>query len=447
MSQHGVARVRYFEGQYLRRQDFTDEQDYHLAMRRRHNVAHHVWGIVRGLQLVLEQQSFFLQPGLAIDGFGRELVLTHRQAIDGEAFANLRSDALDVWLLYDRQPSDPTAAGYHAAGGSEGAAFTRWREQPRVELSPRGVGAADPRRPSGVPPPDLEHAPDRTPPDDPDSQWPVFLGRIRCGEKNDEDAWGADLTGRPCAGLVAGRIESPWRNGTRVELGTEIAGESRFAIYVPEADTPDRPSDTQAPPRVEISSAGVIDIRADTALHGDLELVQGALEFPVGGAKPSEAESVPRPWQVYLQDLETGERELRIEMEASGDSLNRVVIGAWSPENGAFEPALSVADDRSVTVHGDLVVEGLLIRGRRGSEDEVTPEARSFLLSSYLTGLAAGGEPVAGGEDSTTAVLQAVADRLTASRDTLEDFAKLLKKEYPELRKELIAQLTGKLGG
>ena len=47
-----IERLRYYERQYLQSSDFTDEQTYHLEMRRRLNLALHLWGIVKGLQLL-----------------------------------------------------------------------------------------------------------------------------------------------------------------------------------------------------------------------------------------------------------------------------------------------------------------------------------------------------------------------------------------------------------
>ena len=59
MASDTIARVNYFDRQFLRTQDFVDEQAYHIAMRRRHNIAQHRWGIVAGLQLVLDEQNLF----------------------------------------------------------------------------------------------------------------------------------------------------------------------------------------------------------------------------------------------------------------------------------------------------------------------------------------------------------------------------------------------------
>ena len=43
-----VTRVRYREQQRLRSSDLQDEQAHRIAIRRRHNIAQHDWGIVRG---------------------------------------------------------------------------------------------------------------------------------------------------------------------------------------------------------------------------------------------------------------------------------------------------------------------------------------------------------------------------------------------------------------
>jgi hypothetical protein len=50
-----VQRLRFFDGEYLRSYDFTDEQSYHIDIRRRLNHRLHLRGIVDGLQIVQEQ--------------------------------------------------------------------------------------------------------------------------------------------------------------------------------------------------------------------------------------------------------------------------------------------------------------------------------------------------------------------------------------------------------
>ena len=43
-----IKRLRYFDNQFLVEADFTDEQKYHLEMRRRLNRALHSFGIAAG---------------------------------------------------------------------------------------------------------------------------------------------------------------------------------------------------------------------------------------------------------------------------------------------------------------------------------------------------------------------------------------------------------------
>jgi hypothetical protein len=94
MSNNGTVRVHYFPRQFLRTQDFADEQAYHVTMHRRHTIAHHTWGIVRGLELLVDEGSLFVQPGVAIDGYGRALVLSRKQPIDTGVFDAKESDSL-----------------------------------------------------------------------------------------------------------------------------------------------------------------------------------------------------------------------------------------------------------------------------------------------------------------------------------------------------------------
>ena len=70
-----AARVRYEERQRLLAADLSAEQTYRLALAGRHMLAPHQWGIVSGLRVVQSNAESFLEPGLAIDGDGREIVV------------------------------------------------------------------------------------------------------------------------------------------------------------------------------------------------------------------------------------------------------------------------------------------------------------------------------------------------------------------------------------
>src|SRR5436190_779641 len=92
-------RVYYQPHQILRTRDFQDEQSYHLSMRWRHHLGLHPWGNVHGLVLLREEGQVRVGPGLAIDGYARELLLTAATPVPDLDF-RLEPGPLYVWLEY-----------------------------------------------------------------------------------------------------------------------------------------------------------------------------------------------------------------------------------------------------------------------------------------------------------------------------------------------------------
>src|SRR4051794_36350203 len=84
-----IERLRYYDGEYLRAFDFAAEQGYHNDMRRRLNMALHLYGIVEGLQLTVTSPANITQvlisPGMAIDPYGREILLLAPYTFDDQA--------------------------------------------------------------------------------------------------------------------------------------------------------------------------------------------------------------------------------------------------------------------------------------------------------------------------------------------------------------------------
>lgn len=72
-----IKRLRYFSGQFLKAEDFTDEQGYHRDMRRRHNAKLHTYGVVEGLEVSATAVEYEVEisNGWAIDVDGHEIVL------------------------------------------------------------------------------------------------------------------------------------------------------------------------------------------------------------------------------------------------------------------------------------------------------------------------------------------------------------------------------------
>ncbi len=170
-----IERLSFYERQYLQSFDLSAEQAYHLEMRRRHNRALHPWGIVDGLELcrgVLvpdTPEQFYIHPGMAIDAFGREIVLGQPFPLTAEELATQRiqlAGTYEVWIAYHRELSTPPRPGYRVCDLAE--QWTRLRESARILLG-NGLGV----NPANAPTLTDELS------DDPIAHpWPVYLGSL-----------------------------------------------------------------------------------------------------------------------------------------------------------------------------------------------------------------------------------------------------------------------------
>ena len=82
-----TTRLRWFTGRFITARDLTDEQEYHLDRHRLHNRLLHGWGVVCGLEVHPHDKAdcahewVWVDPGIAIDCRGREIILPHREAV------------------------------------------------------------------------------------------------------------------------------------------------------------------------------------------------------------------------------------------------------------------------------------------------------------------------------------------------------------------------------
>ena len=108
-------RPNYFTGQLLTEEDFTAEQSYFLDGRRSDNRHLHGWGVVCGLGVAPSGGGgVVIQPGLAIDGLGREIVVPEprdmpdpHQPIDDRGDPSgepVDSDVVTICLAYAQRP-------------------------------------------------------------------------------------------------------------------------------------------------------------------------------------------------------------------------------------------------------------------------------------------------------------------------------------------------------
>ena len=122
-------RVRYFDGQFLKDQDFIDDQKYHIDRQRRTNQLLHVSGICSGLTIKVDndQKTYTVEPGTALDAQGRFLILSEAQS----AAIDIATGNLDVFIAYQEQEADVTQPDNDKTNqGVAGA--TRWLETPQI---------------------------------------------------------------------------------------------------------------------------------------------------------------------------------------------------------------------------------------------------------------------------------------------------------------------------
>jgi hypothetical protein len=100
-----LCRNNYFTGKLLTERDFTAEQKYMADKLRLHHVALHGWGIVCGLKVIPHPNCpalrIVVEPGLAIDGCGREVRVPQR--------VELTLPAPTALVTEDPCPPDPAS--------------------------------------------------------------------------------------------------------------------------------------------------------------------------------------------------------------------------------------------------------------------------------------------------------------------------------------------------
>ena len=206
-----IERLNYYEGEFLGALDFQAEQEYHRDMRRRHNVGQHTWGIVSGLDIAQvpvpgstsNAVDVYIQPGMAVDAFGREIIVLNKTQLTLDLFAAyINPGLLNVWISYAEvplnPPSDPcTAANQPNAFGRVQEAFALSFPLPDgtgptndpvvVDNATMAVPAQPTPPPPPVPPPvpgiivlpyDYSVPYQEFPTDDSAAHWYVLLGQV-----------------------------------------------------------------------------------------------------------------------------------------------------------------------------------------------------------------------------------------------------------------------------
>lgn len=367
MAQDRIERLHYYQRQYLGAGDFEAQQDYHRCMRRRHNVGPHTQGIVAGLELVeVEQEGggggvdVFVLPGLAVDGFGREIVVLAPYRLEGRLFEPFRNQGdrfLPVWIAYDEELTQRPRPGFELC--DEEDQFARVRETFRVVIDPvapfhddlvvAGHRVEPGERPDPAGAEDVStllaaprdaSVPHQELPDDEDRpRWLVRVGNVHWdGQK-----------------LVPDDADPPLLNQDRQYLGavTEevLAPRGRLVLrhrWSPEVLSPkDEPEGSDDPDfgvQAELQGSLRVDrlltAKADVQIHG------GKLDFRNAGGDGGG----PRFTLHRDEAGGAGGIDLRLKIGDDSAGANRFTIDSGTDRK------LTVADDGSTEVDGDLTV-------------------------------------------------------------------------------------------
>ena len=77
----GLKRPHFFPGKLLTSEDLELEQQYVREKLKRHNRSLHGFGIVSGLKVTIKSEEIVIEPGLAIDCEGNEVIIDNEQSV------------------------------------------------------------------------------------------------------------------------------------------------------------------------------------------------------------------------------------------------------------------------------------------------------------------------------------------------------------------------------
>lgn len=316
-----IRRVRYYQGQYLGADDMAAEQAYHRDMRRRHNIGPHTWGVVVGLGMEIEDETrLWIGPGMAVDGFGREIVVLAPTELGADVFVaeKLLGGMQPVWLAYHEEDTGQNRYGYAEC---DDGTLRRVVESYRILVGPQEdpdgrdsiVVAGDPVDSGGsVPYQEL-------PSEDERSRWLVLLGQVFWDSANRTFTL-VDESARPWVGVVGQSVWAP-------------AGTLRLADRRPDDD-------------LHVTVAGRMAVEGEHTAHGDIRLHGSNLVVANtdGGGVPA---TIGRD-----DPGGAGGADLRVDMGSDPDSAkkNRLVVLA----DGTV--LVAVAEDGATDLHGNTTV-------------------------------------------------------------------------------------------
>jgi len=106
-----LTRPRFFNGKLITAADLELEQEYFRAKSQLHNRSLHGFGIVSGLKVTAGSGQIIVEPGLALDCEGNEIVIGTTQCIAPPAANNSRTAYLNLRFIEEGGDLVPSAGG------------------------------------------------------------------------------------------------------------------------------------------------------------------------------------------------------------------------------------------------------------------------------------------------------------------------------------------------
>lgn len=129
-------RNNYFAGKVLTAEDLQAEQDYHIGQRRSHNRLLHGAGVVQGLDVSVGPGGVRVEPGMAIDCLGREIVVPKPSEVDLPDSGK----AVMVAIAYAERLAEPVPV---PGPGGDDIAHTRILETFELSVGPEAEAGVD----------------------------------------------------------------------------------------------------------------------------------------------------------------------------------------------------------------------------------------------------------------------------------------------------------------
>lgn len=388
-----APRPLYYQNQVLGPEDLDAAVHYAAEKSARHALGAHTWGVGAGLAVTASQSdgtvAYWVQPGVAWDGFGRTLLVPTPVQITADLMRNVVFDPnldrpkggpgqlVGVWLRYREDATAPPAPAFaYCHDGGFARAIERVDivignytdeidTQQRLDIGGRmappreALGAWYP--PTGYAAPIIEDSSvafQRFPGPGDASRWLVPIGVLRWKvappgglgspgtfmppQSGDEDV---TLHRRRLVGVVAGSV---------------LGAEGRLRL---------RP---RTQPASSVWTDEPIWLESTTRLDGDLHVLIGEDESTTGGVEFLNAagEDAGRRLRISRHDS-GGSADLRIQLGSRPSAANRMVIGTESKADPpVFKGSVVVTSNAQVGIGTDNPLVSLDVSGRPAANDE-----------------------------------------------------------------------------